>query len=179
MEEYTLRSTKTHKASAARRAMDILVILLAAAGLLVLLFKVLLVPERVRTGLVSELCEGDLVLVDRFSKYLSDYRLGDIVSASPEAGEGLYRIAALGGQSYLVRGGRVYIDGALADESAYSGGWPAGTELMLEVPGDSVLLLPDDRSGVRSLEDYIVLYNDIRGEVRVRVAPIGRLALFY
>lgn len=179
MEEYTLRSTRTHRASALRRAADILVILLLCAGLLVLLFKVLLVPVTVERALTSELEEGDLVLVDRFSRYISDYKLGDIVSASPEAGEGQYRVAALGGQTYLVSGAKAYLDGGLIDESGYSAGWPEGAELSFEVPEDCVLLLPDFRDGISDLAPYSVLYNDIYGEVRVRVAPITKLALFF
>lgn len=179
MEEYTLRSTRTHRNSAFRRAADIAVVLLLCAGLLALLFKVLLVPERVTKETVTGLSEGDLILVDRFSKYLSDYKVGDIVAAEPAAGYGLYRIAALGGESYLVIDGQAFLDDNLIDEGSYSDGWPREAELYIEVPEDSVLLLPDERWGLEDLEACLVRYNDIRGEVRLRIYPADKLSLFY
>ena len=179
MDDYTLRSTKTGRSSRARRAADIALIVLLAVGLIVLLFKVLLVPVRIGEPYVGDLRSGDVVLVDRFSKFLSDYKLGDIVRAEPEAGSGEYRVAALGGQRYEVRGGRAYLDGSLVDESAYSGFWPEDAELSIEIEEDEVLLLPDSREGIGDLSHFIVLYNSIVGEVRLRVSPISDIALFF
>ena len=67
--------------------------------------------------------EGDLLLVDRVSKFVSDYSVGDVVRADTGSGWALYRVAALGGSTYTVRGGNAYLDSALLDESAYSEVW--------------------------------------------------------
>lgn len=161
-----------------RRAADILVVLLICALLLLLIFKVLFVPFPVETPRISELEDGDVLLIDRFSKYLSNYSLGDLVKAELPAGDGVYRVAALGGYAYTVKDGAAYLNGALIDESAYSSGWPEGIELYAEINEDQLLLLPDDREGITELQGFILLYNDVYGEVRFRVYPWNRLSLF-
>lgn len=176
--EYRVRSTKTGRSSKRRRAADASVVTILCLLLVLLLFKVILVPVRITSPQVSDLKEGELVLVDRISKYAVDYAVGDIVRA--EAGSGLaeYRLAAKGGSTYSVRGGKTYLDGALTDESAYSEGWPRGTEFELKVPEDCVLLLPDVRSAATDPNDYLIEYNAIDGEVRFRISPLKRLAIF-
>ena len=178
MEEYTVRSTYTRAESAARRAADIAVILLLCFLLVFILFKAVLVPVEVKDGNTSDLKRGELILVDRVSRFIADYSVGDIVRADLGSGGSFYRVAAEGGSLYQVRGGRAYLDGSLIDESAYGGEWPESLELELFVPEDSVLLLPDDRASVSALEGFVVPYDGIYGEARLRVAPIGRLAFF-
>ena len=48
----------------------------------------------------------------------------------------------------------------------------------IDVPEDEILLLPDDREGVKTLSEWSVLYNSVYGEVRFRVSPLSRLAIF-
>ena len=179
MREYTVRSTRTKTESAARRAADIAVVLLLCAALVVFIFKVLLIPFGVIEPGVFELSQGDTVLVDRVSRYVSDYSLGDIVRAETSGGEGFYRVAALGGSTYLVRNGKAYLNGAFVDESGYSSGWPEGRDMFISVPDEGILLLPDDRTGIGSLEGWSIPYNSVYGEVRMRISPIRKLAIFY
>ena len=178
MNEYRVRSTRTGAGSRLRRAADIAVITAFSLLLVFLLFKFILVPVRVSDGGVSELAEGDIVLVDRVSNFVSDYSAGDLVRADLGGGYSIYRLAAKEGASYLVRNGRAYLNGAFIDESAYSAGWPQETELSVKVPADCVLLLPDNREGLSSAEGFIIPYNSIYGEVRFRVSPLKRLAIF-
>lgn len=178
MQEYTLRSTKTKKSSLLRRLADIAVIFAVCFALLLLIFKVLLVPFRVADARVSDVAEGDILLVDRFSRYLSDYSVGDLLRAETSAGAAVYRMAAKGGSNYTVKDGAAYIDGVLIDESAYSDGWAEDVNLSIDVPEDEILLLPDDREGVKTLSEWSVLYNSVYGEVRFRVSPLSRLAVF-
>lgn len=176
--EYTVRSTRTRKSSRLRRAADGSVIFILCLLILLFIFKVMLEPVRVTAPQVSELEEGDLVLVDRVSKYIAEYAVGDIVRADTGDGLAEYRLAAKGPAVYTVRGGSAYLNGALLDESAYSDGWQADTEFELRIPEGSVLLLPDARQGIEGAPDAVP-YNDIIGEVRVRVSPIRRFALFF
>ena len=141
MREYTLRSTKTKKSSLLRRLVDIAVIFAVCFALLLLIFKVLLVPFRVAGARVSDVAEGDILLVDRFSRYLSDYSVGDLLRAETSAGAAVYRMAAKGGSNYTVKDGAAYIDGVLIDESAYSDGWAEDVNLSIDVPEDEILLL--------------------------------------
>lgn len=177
MQEYTVRSTRTKRGSAARRAADIAVVLLLCVGLVAFLFCVVLIPVRVGVSSVSELESGDLLLVDRISRFISDYSIGDIVRAETEAGDGIYRVAAPGGSYYLVRNGKAYLNGAYVEEE-YSSGWPYNLEISFSVPEDQILLLPDDRTGITELSGWSIPYNSVYGEVRFRISPIKKLALF-
>lgn len=175
--EYTVRSTRTGRSSRLRRTADSSIIFILCLLLLLLIFKVMLVPVRVTAPQVSELEEGDLILVDRVSKYISEYKVGDIVRADLGSGAAEYRLAAKGPATYTVRAGKAYLNGALLDESSYSGGWPEETDIELRIPEGSVLLLPDSRAAFGAPE--AVPYNSIIGEVRVRVSPIRRFAFFF
>lgn len=124
MEEYTVRSTYTRAESAARRAADIAVILLLCFFLVFILFKVILVPVEVNDENVAELNTGELLLVDRVSRFIADYSVGDIVRADLGSGYAFYRVAAKGGSLYQVRNGKAYLDGELIDESAYGANGP-------------------------------------------------------
>lgn len=178
MSEYRVRSTRTRAGSLLRRAADAAVIAGFCLLLVFLLFKFALVPVSVQGDSVSELAKGELVLVDRVSKFVSDHTVGDIVRADLGGGYSFYRLAAMGGSSYQVRNGKAYLDGALIDESAYSAGWPQEAEFGVSVPEGYVLLLPDLREGDFSAEGCIIPYNSIFGEVRFRVSPLSRLAIF-
>ncbi len=177
MIEYRVRSTRTRAGSAARRAADIIAVLLICLLLVFLLFKFALVPSVVKATHVSDISEGELVLVDRVSRFISDYSVGDIVCADLGEGASFYRVAAAGGSVYQVRNSKAYLDGALIDESAYSEGWK-GVEFGVTVPEYSLLLLPDGREGINDLGAYIIEYNSVYGEVRFRVSPLSRLAIF-
>lgn len=177
MQEYTLRSTYTRAESAARRAADVTVVILLSVLLVFLLFKAVLVPVSVSEPKLMGFEEGDLLLVDRVSKFVSDYSVGDVVRADTGSGWALYRVAALGGSTYTVRGGNAYLDSALLDESAYSEGWADWLDFEIQIPEGRILLLPDVRTSVNFPSSYIVEYSAIYGEVRFRVSPISRLAL--
>lgn len=176
--EYTVRSTVTRTESRLRKAADTVVVLLASALLVFLLFKFVLVPAGVKKAEVSELKDGELVLVDRVSKFVFEYELGDVLEVGTESGTRMLRLAALGGSTYEVRGGRAYISGALADESAYGGSWEENAGLSVDIPEGSLLLLPDNRDGVTDLNEYVVPFSSVIGEVRIRIMPIERIALF-
>lgn len=179
MNEYTVRSTYTHAESAARRAADIAVILMLCALILFVLFRFIWAPASVKEAQVTGLSDGDVVLVDRVWGFISDYSAGDIVRAKIDGEYVFFRVAALGGQSYLVRGGRAYVDGELIDESEYGGKWARNVEFETEVPEDSLLLLPDVRTGIDDPERFVVPYSSVWGELRFRVSPIRKLAFFY
>ena len=179
MNEYTVRSTYTHAESAARRAADIAVILIFCALLVFVLFRFVLTPAVAESPAVNGFSEGEVLLVDRVSGFVIDYSVGDVVRAKIGGEYKLLRVAAKGGSTYLVRNGKAYLDGALIDESEYGGVWKRGADMETTVPEESLLLLPDDRAGVASLEEQILQYDAVFGEVRFRVSPIKRAAFFY
>lgn len=176
--QYTVRSTVTKTESRIRKAADITAVILISALLVFLLFRFVLVPAEVTDNTVSDLGEGEVVLVDRISKFFSDYELGDVLRAETAEGRLMLRVAAKAGMRYEVVNGRAYLDGALVEESAYGGSWSEETELSVTVPEGSLLLLPDDRANVSELEGFTVPYSNVLGEVRVRILPLGRIVLF-
>ena len=178
MRDYVVRSTVTHAESAARRAADVIIVILLCAAAVFAFFKLVWVPVSTADPQVGALSDGELVIVDRVSKYFSEYSVGDIVRANLGSGLNAYRVAASGGSSVVVRGGRLYVDGGLMDDSEYASGWRSDAELSCEVPHGSVLLLPDDRSGVTSLEDHIIPVGSVYGKLRMRVYPFSKINFF-
>lgn len=174
MKEYTLRSTYTGRSSRLRRAADIALVILISAFLVFVLFRFMLVPKEVGLSLVGGVEEGELVLVDRVSKYVLDYGIGDIL----DTGSGFLRLAARGGDTYIVRNGHAYLNGAYLDESAYSAGWEDGIFIVLTVPEGSLLLLPDSREGLSSLDDFVLPASEVGGELRFRLLPFNKLNLY-
>lgn len=179
MREYKVRSTYTRSSSARRRAADIIAVIIISVMLVFLLFRLVLVPVRVYQPGVVGINDGELLLVDRLSRFIIEYSIGDIVITGKGSYPSFFRVAAGPGSTYTVRGGEAYLDGALLDESGFSEGWDPSLDLEISVPKGHMLLLPDDRTGIVSLEEYVYDYRLIRGEVRFRVAPISNLAFFY
>ena len=178
MRDYVVRSTYTHAESSARRAADVILILLLCAGALFVLFRFMYVPVAAKDPQVRDLKDGELVIIDRVSKYFAEYAPGDIVRADIGGGMNAYRVAAKGECEALVRDGRLYINGGLLDESEYASGWSESSELYCYVPYNCVLLLPDDRSGVDSLETCVLPMGEVYGKLRLRVYPFDRISLF-
>lgn len=168
----------THGESAARRAADVIIILMLCAAAVFILFKLILVPVATNDPQVSALDSGELVIVDRVSKYFSEYAPGDIVRAKVGGSMNAYRVAAPQGSSVAVRGGRLYVNGGLMDDSAYAGGWQSDIDIGCEVPYGSLLLLPDDRSGVTELDSYVVPIGSIYGKLRFRIYPFSKFNMF-
>ena len=176
--EYTVRSTVTRTESRLRKAADIAIVALISAVLVFVLFRFVLVPYEVTDPGVSELREGEMVLVDRFSLFVSEYELGDLLRIRTPEGEAFLRVAAKGGSTYKVVNGRAYLDGSLIDESGYGGDWGGADGLSVAVPEGFLLLLPDSRGEATDLGAGLVSYSDIIGEVRFRIMPFGRIAVF-
>ncbi|MBO4384948.1 MAG: signal peptidase I [Clostridia bacterium] len=176
--DYTVRSTYTRTDSYLWRAADVAVVLVVSVLIVFLLFRFALVPCEVGADSVKELKEGDVVLVDRVSRFFVDYELGDVLNARTEEGVFFLRCAAAGGQEYTVRNGRAYLDGALIDESAYGGSWSEGVDFSVTIPEGSLLLLPDDRSGVLDPERFIFPYSEVYGAARILILPFERFRAF-
>lgn len=176
--EYTVRSTYTRTDSYLWRAADAAVVLVISVLLAFLLFRFVFVPCEVSSKSVAEMSEGDVVLVDRVSRFIVDYEIGDVLNARTEEGSFFLRCAAGAGQEYTVRNGKAYLDGALIDESAYGGSWDVGADFTVKVPEGSLLLLPDDRTGIADLSGFVVPYADVYGAARLLVLPFNRVRAF-
>lgn len=176
--EYTVRSTYTKTDSRLRKAADTAVILILSAAFVFVLFKFILVPSRVPAGGVSEFSGGEIVLVDRISRYFREYDLGDVLKTAAGEGGSFRRVAAKSGDLYEVRNGKAYLNGALIDESAYGGSWEGARDMSCTVPEGCLLLLPDQRGEELELEEHIVPYSGIEGEARFLIRPLKRFTMF-
>ena len=177
MIKYVVRSTNTGRDSSAIRAADWILTLLSGIALVFLIFAFVLRPVELNKPMVNGLNDGELVFVDRVSKYVLGFDRGDIVRADIE-GYNAYRVVAMSGEQVLIQDGRTYIDGSFLDEGEYGAAWDEGVYIRLVVPKGSMLILPDDRVGICSLDGYVIADSDIYGELRLRVYPFSRLSLF-
>lgn len=178
MEDYVVRSSVTHAESAARRAADVILVLFICAAAVFVLFRLVWVPVVTADPPIGELGDGEVVLVDRLSKFFKEYEAGDIVRADIGDGMNMYRVVACGEAEVVIRGGQIYINGGLLDESGYASGMAGFKDAEFTVPYGSALLLPDERAGVSDPASCILQEGEIYGKLRFRIYPFGRLAIF-
>ena len=124
------------------------------------------------------------VLADRVGKYVFGFSRGDSViyktgnklSHTREIG----RIVAFAGERFTVRGGLIYIDNKLLDESDYAVPFDSEIDLSELIPTDCFLVLPDDRSELapQQVQAFIIPRSRIIGEIRLRLFPLNEIAVF-
>lgn len=179
MKKYTVRSTYTGAESAARRAADVVITLFLCGLAVFAFFYFFFVPVETAEPRVQGIDSGDMVLVDRLAKYFTGFKAGDIVRADMGSGMTMYRVAAVGGSEITVRGGRLYVDGALLEEP-YASGLSEDADAVFTVGDGMLLLLPDDRQGMNGwdIASSITPVAAIYGKVRLRIYPINKLNLY-
>lgn len=178
VKEYVVRSSETGGRSAFIRFADWVVVSLVGIGIVLLIFLFILRPVQVDSPQVKELSDGELVLVDRLSRYITGFDRGDAVRAKLNNSYGMYRVVALGGERFTVQDGNTYIDGCLLDESPYSNGWDEGVYIDIDIPEGNILVLPDSRFGLSAESVWSIPLSDVYGELRVRIFPMSRMDLY-
>lgn len=155
--------------------------LLVTLSVLCLVFFIWLVPTRISdNSMAPALNSGEVVLCDRFGKYLRTPERGDIVLFRTEDGYFVKRIVGMPGETIELVEGHVFINSIPLDESSYSVSF-VGDMPPVEVPGGCVFLLGDNReemydsrlSSVGSLP-----FDRIEGVLRLRVSPLSRITYF-
>lgn len=176
-----MRSYGREKVYRSARRLGWLFSVLAAAAALCIVFLVWLFPARiVDQSMEPSLTSGEVVLCDRLAKYIAKPERGDIVMFKTADGAFIKRIVGLPGESVEMVGGYVFIDSRPLDESAYANDY-AGDMEPVTVPDGAVFVLGDNRSQMYDsrLETVgCIPYERIVGVLRVRVAPIEKLAFF-
>lgn len=153
--------------------------------IIVMMLFVMMTPIVVSSQTTEQLEKGDIVFVDKFSKFIVSYERGDLVAYRTSIkGEGTVtkfgRVIAYGGEDVLIVNGLVYINGSLLDESEYSLPFPDDLTLSFTLLDNKLLILPDDRSDSKqiSIDEITFEYDEIIGEVRFRAYPFGKMTLF-
>ena len=179
------RPGRTAQRKRAHRTQGLLSLLfsLAVAGCIVsFVFFLWLTPVRI-TGdsMAPGLVDGEIVLVDRLSRYLKLPGRGELVLVETTDGPIIKRIIGLPGEHVEIMDGGVYIDSRPLLETGYQV-HTVGTHHKTFVPEGRVFLLGDNRQVVqdsRSPHIGTVSYGEIRGVVRLRIHPLSRLTLYY
>jgi len=179
------RPSRTGLRKKAHRTQGLLSLLFSlgvAAVLVYFVFFLWLTPVRITgNSMAPGLVEGDLVLVDRLSKFLTIPDRGDLVLVETVDGPIIKRIVGLPGEHVEIIEGGVFIDSRPLQETGYQVN-TVGTHPKTFVPEGKVFLLGDNRQVVqdsRSQHIGTVAYSDIAGVVRLRIHPIARLTLYY
>lgn len=155
--------------------------MLVTVAVLCVIFFVWLFPTRIVDASMSPaLQSGEVVLCDRFGKYLRMPERGDIVLFQTQDGLFVKRIVGMPGETIELVDGHVFINSIPLDESAYVVNY-VGDMQPVEIPAGCVFLLGDNREEMYDsrLEGIgPVSFGKIIGMLRLRVSPIGRLTYF-
>ncbi len=138
-------------------------------------------PYVITEDTVCSVRKGDFVFIDKIGLYFDDYDRGDIIVYRNDGGEfTIGRVIAYGGESVLISGGRLYVDDCLLDETDYAEDFSEESYAELTVLEGKLLVLPDTRENfdVSSIESYVVMYEDVVGEIRFRLYPFGEMEFF-
>lgn len=172
------------------RFIEWLAVLVSIVLVLTLLLFVMMTPVVIQDKSVNELDIGNLIFADRFGKFLAPFGRGDLIvyrcerfDAAKRTNRSIAtvgRVIAFGGEEVLVTGGMVYINGSLLDEKDYATEFPEDMYLSFTLLENKLLLLPDDRSEIHSLEidDITFEYEEVIGEVRFLVYPFGEMGIY-
>lgn len=173
------------------RFIEWLAVLAATVLVMVAILFVAMNPMVVKDKSVRELTNGNLVFADRLTKFFAPYGRGDIVAYraynSEEANDpnkddypDVGRVIAFGGETVLITGGKLYIDGELLDEREYASDFQDEIYSSFTVLENKLLILPDDRSKLESVtaDDYTFEHSEIIGEIRLRVYPFGDIEFY-
>ncbi|MEA4870437.1 MAG: signal peptidase I [Christensenella sp.] len=155
--------------------------MLVTVAVLCLVFFIWMFPTRiVDESMAPALTSGEVVLCDRFAKFLRMPERGDLVLFSTSDGLFIKRIVGMPGETIEIVEGRVFINSIPLDESSYAVRY-FGDMAPLEVPAGSVFVLGDNReemydSRVESVG--CIPFGRIEGLLRLRVSPLSRVTYF-
>lgn len=173
------------------RFVEWLAVLVVTVLVMIAILFVAMNPMVVKEKSVKELTSGNLVFADRLTKFFAPYGRGDIVAYRAYSSEKLDdsakddypdvgRVIAFGGETVLITGGKLYVDGVLLDEREYASDFQDEIYSSFTVLENKLLILPDDRSKLESVtaDDYTFEYSEIIGEIRFRVYPFGEIEFY-
>lgn len=128
--------------------------------------------------------EGDKVILDSLCYYVRDPRRGDLVRFPSDSGNSMAlirRIVGLPGETVQIIDGKVFINGAVLDETAYAAGtvrYFGTASVPLTLSEDEYFVMADNRGSNFDSRDPTVgnvSKADISGRLWLRISPIGRM----
>ena len=183
MSETLKRRRSTGRARIYRNARRLgwLFSVLVTVAVLCLVFLVWFFPTRiVDESMAPALTSGEVVLCDRFGKFMRMPERGDLVLFATSDGIFIKRIVGMPGETVELSQGHVFINSIPLDESSYVVNY-VGDMSPVEVPAGSVFVLGDNREDMYdSRLDSVgcISFDRIEGMLRLRVSPLSRIAYF-
>ena len=154
---------------------------LVTVAILCLVFFIWLFPTRiVDESMAPALTSGEVVLCDRFAKFLRMPERGDMMLFATSDGLFIKRIVGMPGETVEIVQGHVFINSIPLDESSYAVNY-FGDMAPVEVPAGSVFVLGDNREDMYdSRLDTLgsISFDRIEGMLRLRVSPLSRITYF-
>ena len=155
--------------------------MLVTVAILCLVFFIWLFPTRiVDESMAPALTSGEVVLCDRFAKFLRMPERGDMMLFATSDGLFIKRIVGMPGETVEIVQGHVFINSIPLDESSYAVNY-FGDMAPVEVPAGSVFVLGDNREDMYdSRLDTVgsIPFDRIEGMLRLRVSPLSRITYF-
>lgn len=155
--------------------------MLVTVAVLCLVFLVWFFPTRIVDESMSPaLTSGEVVLCDRFGKFMRMPERGDLVLFATNDGLFIKRIVGMPGETVELSQGHVFINSIPLDESSYTVNY-VGDMSPVEVPAGSVFVLGDNREDMYdSRLDSVgcIPFGRIEGMLRLRVSPLSRITYF-
>lgn len=179
------KQEKPAKKSLLREIFEWIMVIVVAAALAFVVRTFIFEPVRVDgQSMMDTLTDGDYMVATKFDYLLSNPERYDIVICHyPNTSDGMYRVKrviGLPGETVLLRGGKLYINGEempqdfeMHSETADFG--------PLTVPEGSYFVLGDNRGNSKDSRYSMVgalERNMIKGHVRCVVFPFGHAQLF-
>ena len=179
MDKASSRKELNSRRNRLHRALDIFIAAVIGMAAAAALFLVLYPLRVADDGMSPMLSEGDIVLVNRLSRYISKPARGDAAAYSDaDGGMRLGRIIAFAGETVQIQEGNIYINGEWLDEYTYISDF-YGEMDKLTVPENSYFMLCDNRTlAVFDAEHAVVGVDDVHGVVRLRIYPANRMNVF-
>ena len=135
--------------------LDILEVVVFAIAIFLFVYLLVLQPHKIKgDSMQPNFPNGEYLLTDKVSYRFGEVERGDVVVFEPPGSEGeeyIKRIIGLPGEEISVKGGKVYINGSLLDESYISdslqtsGGSFLNENATVDVPSDYYFVLGDNR----------------------------------
>ena len=145
-----------------------------------------------QTSMQNTLQSGEHLLIDKLTPRFDDYSRGDIIVFHPNGATDetpyIKRVIGVGGDRVQIGDGRVFINGVLLDETAYTYPAPGQNEPTVaknggsewDVPEGQLFVLGDHRqrsTDSRNLSVGLVDTDDVVGRAWLRFFPLDTLGI--
>lgn len=162
---------------------DILQTIVLAAAMFVIVYLFIAQPHIVKgTSMEPNFLNGDYILTEKISYKFGDPQRGDVlVFEAPNRPNADYikRVIALPGETFKVKGGHVYVNGAILDETyepnTTNPGQYVKEDQEITVPENTYIVLGDNRPHSSDSREFGPISKDtIVGRAIVRYWPFSR-----